>query len=117
MTAARTPVAGQLDRVRRCGACTRWMAEARTELGRTMVVDLDPIAGGNVELERDADGRLHVSRVVVPPDRNVVRYVAHQATCIGTGQSRRLMRQHPSADRSLIPPPQPTLFDADRVEP
>lgn len=56
---------------RSCKARIRWV---KTEHGKQMPVDAEPVAGGNIELH---DG---VARIV-SPNPLVRRYISHFATC------------------------------------
>ena len=58
-----------------CGARIVW---AKTTTGKSMPLDPDPVAGGNVVLERDGVG--WVARIV-QPDPEFERLVSHFATC------------------------------------
>lgn len=54
-----------------CGAAMRWV---KTEAGKNMPLDPEPIRGGNVEMR---NGVAHV----VQPDDETRRYVSHFSTC------------------------------------
>lgn len=70
----------------KCRTCGRKIEWARTRKGHALPLDIEPVDGGNVELET-AGGEL-VARVVTPePGR--VRRVSHFATCPDAVAHRR----------------------------
>lgn len=70
-----------MSRCRSCGAAITW---ARSEDGRAMPIDKDPVAGGNLVVENG------VARVAAPDlfDQRP-RHVSHFATCPQAKEHRR----------------------------
>lgn len=69
---------------RSCGASIIW-ATTEHGVGR-MPVDVEPVAGGNLELDELAG---HTAVRVVTPEPDVERYVSHFATCPQSAEWRK----------------------------
>lgn len=68
----------------KCRTCLKPIKWAKTEQGRNMPLDPDPVAGGNIEL---INGIAYVRGVSDNPAD--VRHVSHFATCPGAQHHRR----------------------------
>lgn len=69
-----------------CRDCDEPCFWARTEHGKSMLVNANTVLGGNLELDLSSETHLvvHVKR-----DPNVHRYVSHFATCPAAERRRR----------------------------
>ncbi len=72
------------DRCRTCKAQVIWV---KTEKGRSMPVDVDPVDGGNIML-MEHYGQPPIARMVAPVE-GVKCYVSHFATCKHADQHRK----------------------------
>lgn len=69
---------------RSCGATIIW---TRTEAGKRMPIDVEPVDGGNLILKRGHGGQYWA--IVAADDIEPTRYVSHFATCPHADQHRR----------------------------
>jgi hypothetical protein len=81
MTAEPRP---SVPRCRECGQPIRW---ARTERGRTIPLDRDPVPNGNLVLLPVSGEAVHL-RAGAAVEPGTLRYVSHFATCPQAGLFR-----------------------------
>lgn len=80
------------SKCRSCGAAITW---ARTSAGRSMPIDAEPCADGNIVLSEPVDPDAPVIAMILTaeqvrqPSLGEPRYVSHFATCPNAARHRR----------------------------